>query len=210
MNVMRATLSLLAMALWGIHALAQKTYTYRDSIFTTRGDTIIGRISFLADDTVYYNYYLADSSIGSKTIARSEIKRNGLSPKRTEILQEEDKHINGVPGASLSEKYSLKGLKDAEKYYDDYSSAGTGTLMVSLLSPLVGLIPAISSSSTMPKDKNLNYPNTKLMENADYRSGYTRRAKKIKQSRVWTNWGIALGVNAIVVVLLSSASNGAQ
>ena len=192
-----------------VQAHAQKTYTYRDTIFTTIGEVLIGRIGFMAEDSIFYNYYLPDSTLKSTVIARSEVERTGLSPKRAEILGAEDKHINKLswpPG----QKYALKGSKDAEKYYDDYSSAGTGTLVVALISPALGLIPAIATSSTTPKDKNLSYPNARLMENPDYRNGYIKKAKRMKQGRVWTNWGIAFGVNLIAVILLSSSTAGAQ
>jgi len=152
---------------------------------------------------------LPDSTIKSTVIPRSEVVRTGLSPRRAEIIDAEEKHINKLswpPG----QKYALKGSKDAEKNYDDYSSAGTGTLVVALISPALGLIPAIASSSTTPKDKNLSYPNARLMENPDYRNGYIKKAKKMKQGRVWTNWGIALGINFIAVILLSSSSGGGQ
>jgi hypothetical protein len=172
------------------------------------GEILVGRIIFLGEDSVFYNYYLPDSStIKSGVVARADVQRTGLSAKRTEIIDDDIKHINGLSWP-LNEKYKLKGTKDAEKYYDDYTSAGTGTLVVALLSPLVGLVPAIATSSTIPKDKNLNFPNSKLMENPDYRNGYTHKAKKIKQGRVWTNWGIAFGVNFLLVILLTHPANG--
>ena len=102
-----------------------------------------------------------------------------------------------------TENYFLKGQKDAATYYNGYKGAGTGTLITSLLlSPLVGLIPALACSLTPPQIQNLNNPNEKLFSNADYQNGYTQKAKKIKSNKVWTNWGIALGVNAIILLTL--------
>lgn len=62
------------------------------------------------------------------------------------------------PTASLY----VQGQRQAERYYQKYTGAGTGTLITSLVSPLVGLIPAIACSSTTPKEANLGYPKAEL------------------------------------------------
>jgi len=109
------------------------------------------------------------------------------------------------PSASLTgaELY-FKGQIDAERYYSDYKVAGTGTLIASLLSPLVGLVPAIACSATKPKEANLNYQDLELAKKPDYLQGYSKKAKRIKQGKVWTNWGIGLGVNLFLVIALAS------
>jgi hypothetical protein len=102
-----------------------------------------------------------------------------------------------------TENYFLKGQKDAAIYYRGYKGAGTVTLLTGLiLSPLVGLIPALACSLTPPQTQNLNYPNEKLFSNADYQNGYTQKAKKIKSNKVWSNLGIAFGVNLIIILTL--------
>jgi hypothetical protein len=106
-----------------------------------------------------------------------------------------------VPNLSGAELYSL-GQTDAKKYYKGYKGAGTGTLITSLVSPLLGLIPAIACSSTRPKEINLDYPNPNFMQNSDYYKGYTDKAKKIKKKKVWTNWWIGFGVNVVAAVVL--------
>ncbi len=107
------------------------------------------------------------------------------------------------PNSLSAEELKIKGQKDATRHYDGYKGAGTGTLVTSLVSPLLGLIPAISCASTRPKPENLNYPDPQLMSNYSYKSGYESRAKKIKQGKVWTNWGIGLAVNLVFVLALS-------
>lgn len=88
-----------------------------------------------------------------------------------------------------------KGQQDAKVHYKGYKGAGTGTLVTTLLlSPLVGLVPAIATSSVKPQDQNLDYPNHELMKNADYSTGYKNQARKTKNRKVWTNWGIGFGV----------------
>ncbi|WP_266367019.1 hypothetical protein [Tellurirhabdus rosea] len=97
-----------------------------------------------------------------------------------------------------------RGTRDADQYYTGYKGAGTGTLIASLISPLAGLIPAIACSTTPPREMSLGYPNSTTYEHADYRMGYNRQAKKIKSRKVWTNWGIGLGTNLILALILAS------
>lgn len=98
----------------------------------------------------------------------------------------------------------LQGEKDANKYYKGYKSAQTSTLITGIvLSPLIGLVPAIATSSTDPLDSNLNYPNAELMKKTDYYSGYTNNAKKIKTRKVWTSWLVALGIDIVALIALS-------
>ncbi|GAB2773268.1 hypothetical protein GCM10027275_15280 [Rhabdobacter roseus] len=102
------------------------------------------------------------------------------------------------------ENLYVKGQIEAERNYTKYKGAGTGTLLTSLVSPLVGLIPAIACSATPPKLSNLGYPDEELFKQQEYYLGYTEKAKRIKKRKVWTNWGIGLGVNIVAVVLLNS------
>ena len=57
-----------------------------------------------------------------------------------------------------TENLFYKVQNDAVRYYKGYKGAGTGTLVVSLLSPIAGLVPAIICSASAPKEKNFNYP----------------------------------------------------
>ena len=96
-----------------------------------------------------------------------------------------------------------QGMVDATNYYHGYSGAATGTLVVSLLSPIAGLIPAIACSSTPPGEYSMRYPGNDLYKDGGYRMGYRQQAHRIKAGRVWRSWGIGLGVNLALVVLLA-------
>jgi hypothetical protein len=98
----------------------------------------------------------------------------------------------------------VKGQRDAERHYHKYVGAGTGTLFASLLSPLVGLIPAIACSATAPKETNLGYPKPELFAQEEYYNAYTKKAKKIKQRKVWANWAIGFGVNIVALAIITA------
>jgi hypothetical protein len=112
--------------------------------------------------------------------------------------------INSSSTNNSSNDLYLQGEKDANKYYKGYKSAQTGTLITGVvLSPLLGLVPAIATSNTDPLDSNLNYPNSELMKKTDYYNGYINNAKKIKTRKVWTSWFVALGIDVIALIAIS-------
>jgi len=97
----------------------------------------------------------------------------------------------------------LQGEEDARHYYHNGNAAARGTFFTTLLAGgLLGLIPAILTSSATPKDKNLGYPNADLMKNQDYYRGYTHKAKSRKSGKVWLSWGIGMviAISAFIVV----------
>lgn len=93
-----------------------------------------------------------------------------------------------------------QGQSDALKYYKEYKTASTGTLVTSIFSPILGLVPAIATSSTPPDVNNLNYPNVAFLSNPDYVNGYKTKARKIKQDKVWTNYAIGAGTWLVLIV----------
>jgi|GEM_PF-1877960 len=111
------------------------------------------------------------------------------------------------PSEKPVENNYVQGKIDAERHYKKYKGAGTGTLITSLVSPLVGLIPAIACSASAPKLANLGYPDENQFKNQEYHLGYTEKAKKIKKKKVWTNWGIGFGVNLVAVLLIASGAS---
>lgn len=101
-----------------------------------------------------------------------------------------------------SSDFFHQGKKDATIYYKSYKAASTGTLVTSLIFPLVGLIPAVACSVTPPSEDNLGYPSYEKMKNPDYSQGYRTKARSIKSTKVWTSWGIGFGVNVALLFLL--------
>lgn len=100
-----------------------------------------------------------------------------------------------------------KGRRDGEIYYTRHVGAGTGTLFASLLSPLVGLIPAAATASSQPKEFNLGYPDRELFKDSDYQAGYVQAAHQKKREKVWNNWWVGFGVNLAVFLLIVASGD---
>lgn len=135
-----------------------------------------------------------------KTTEAFDLDENAIASATTAVSS------SPAPAASTASSVQLynKGQSDALTYYDGYKAAGTGVLVTSLISPLLGLVPAVITSSTPPKSHNLDAPSSELLQQQDYTTGYTKKARKIKSGKVWKNWAIGFGANIIAVLLISS------
>ena len=184
--------------------LLSTTLCFSQDVLTKKsGDDILAKVLEVTSTEVKYKKF--DNQSGPIfTILKSELLmvryENG-----TKDLFNETKKIESI--VTLDRDLFREGQADASKYYKGYKGAGTTVMATSLLlSPLVGLIPAALCSTADPKEENLNYPSTDLMKKAEYAEGYNQKAKKIKQGKVWTNWGVAFGINLALVLALTSGN----
>jgi hypothetical protein len=179
--------------------------TGQDLIIRKNGDTLQARVTDVNHSDLRYKKW--DNPEGPYyTIYKSDVGRihyaNGTIDtfNKVRVRASSSDTVFAMDGDAY-----LAGMHDAERHYNGYKAAGTGTLVTSLVSPIVGLIPAIASSSTKPSIDLLNYPNEHFMKNPEYEKGYRKQAKQIKQGKVWKNWGIGFGVNLIVALLIVSS-----
>ncbi len=117
-----------------------------------------------------------------------------------------------VKDVLFQNEISKQAALDACRNYTNYKSAATGTFCTTFFTgPILGLIPAISTSSTPPKLSNLNIPDTKLKDVESYITSYRMQAKNMKSSRVWNNYAsgiiyaILISVTANLIIIMSSA-----
>ena len=175
----------------------------QDTIIQKSGDEFQGKVIEVGVTEIKYRKI--DSLDGPLySIMRTDVAMIRYENGTKDIFNAEKKSEVILKPTPTPKIYS-QGEIDANKYYSDYSSAGTLTLFVSLFSPIIGLVPAIACSSTPPKSQNLNYPNPELMKKMDYSIAYSMKAKKIKNKKVWANWSIAFGVNVVVVLFILEA-----
>ena len=175
----------------------------QDIITTKTGEDILAKISEIGLTEIKYKKY--DNLDGPMyTMLKSEILMIRYENGTNDVFKEEPASNASKFLNSSNLNLYAQGQQDAETFYHGYKGAGTGTLMVSLLSPLVGLIPAIACANTRPKDRNLMYPDADLMKNTNYYNGYMQKSRKVKSKKVWKNWFIALGVNFVLVIALQS------
>ncbi|NQW77703.1 MAG: hypothetical protein HQ449_00150 [Chitinophagaceae bacterium] len=184
--------------------LLSTTLCFSQDVLTKKsGDDILAKVLEVTSTEVKYKKF--DNQSGPIfTILKSELLMVRYENGTKDLFNETKKIENIVP---MGRDLFREGQADASKYYKGYKGAGTTVMATSLLlSPLVGLIPAALCSTADPKEENLNYPSTDLMKKAEYAEGYNQKAKKIKQGKVWTNWGVAFGINLALVLALTSGN----
>ncbi|NDE11369.1 MAG: hypothetical protein EBZ95_12510 [Chitinophagia bacterium] len=123
---------------------------------------------------------------------------NGTKDDFSSIKKNEENNFSAIDT-------SFQGKNDAIRYYNGYKTAGTIAL-ISNLFPFVPIIPSlvfsIATTSKMPSDENLNYPNTSMMKIEKYANSYRAEAMKIKKRKIWINF--AAGAGFIGLALLGS------
>lgn len=175
----------------------------QDIITFTSGENLEVKVTIVTNDSISYVPF-TNLNGPEINILKSNVITVLYEDGRREVFNNSIKSEEQIPLDSLKPSLATQGVRDATIYYKQHAAAATATLLTSLLSPLLGLIPAISCSAVEPDDNHLGYPDQELMNLYDYNRAYTRKAKKIKQGKVWKSWGVGFGVNLAAVFLIYS------
>jgi len=148
----------------------------------------------------------------TKRISRSEIADIRYADGHTDtFFNISGKTLRTHARLFRADSMYLFGRKDAAIFYSNYEGAAAGTLLATFPgSPLAGLITACAASGTPPKDKNLQFPNGLLAGHPDYYEGYRKKAWSMKRARVWTNFGIGVGLTGVALLILESLKTSAH
>ena len=101
-----------------------------------------------------------------------------------------------------------KGISDADSNYIVSKKAKIKTLILSAVSPPLGLIPAIKNTRRELSNEELNFPNKEHSQNLDYYLGYTDKATKIKKKKIWNNYIIGTGAYMMIYTILALLGAG--
>lgn len=98
----------------------------------------------------------------------------------------------------------LNGRRDAQIHYKMWRASATGTLFLSIVSPVFGLACALPASLTPPRIENLGLPDVDMLHEDIYFQAYQREAWRKKNVRNWINFGIGLGIHAGILFSIFS------
>jgi hypothetical protein len=96
------------------------------------------------------------------------------------------------------------GERDAELYYTG-NGAMWGTFGATIIFTPVGLVTGIAAGAALPHIEK-TAPEYELLNEAAYREGYTKKARKKKWGKVVAGFGLGLLTN-ILVYSIASGSN---
>jgi len=128
---------------------------------------------------------------------------NGTKDDFSSIKKNEESNFSAIDT-------SFQGKNDAIRYYNGYKTAGTIALISNLFFvPIIpSLVFSIATTSKMPSDENLNYPNTSMMKIEKYANSYRAEAMKIKKRKIWINFAVGSGIIIAPYILVLLIKNG--
>lgn len=171
-----------------------------ENVKYTKFGTDSGRVYIIAQADIFMIKY----EDGTTDLFNDSVTDDIIIPGDDYVQTEEP--LKKAASFSSGSSYE-NGKADAKIYYKGHKTAGTVTLISTILFVPIGLIPAISTTSTEPSDKNLMYPNGDLMRNdLDYARGYKAGAKKVKSKKVWNNFLIGFGTAILIGIVFSGGS----
>jgi hypothetical protein len=170
----------------------------QDTIRLKSGDVIPAVVLEITDEEIRFKRFDAPKG-PTLTFYTMDVESIRYENGMESILNE----VNVQHTEANAANNAARGREDARKYYRGKKSghAAIGTTTI-LLSPVIGIVPAVICASTKPKDKNLMYPNKELMKSEAYKQAYVKQAKKIKQRVIWTTYGVSTAAFFILVLLL--------
>ncbi len=209
---MRTTFTFFILFVVSLYAAGQ------DILVKRNGDEINAKVLRITSGEITYRLTAdpldsAAATVAEQSIARGEVFMIKYGNGTKEVFDDENPDDEKLM-ATLPVSYEpplrrnnmemyQRGKIDAMSYYRGYKGAATGTMIVSLLSPLAGLAPAIACSAAPPQERSLQYPSYDHFKDANYQHAYRQQARRMKVGRVWRSWGIGLGVNLALAVILA-------
>lgn len=172
----------------------------QDYIFLLKGDTINANVILLSKTDLHF---IKSNSLDTTLLEKSQIEKI-VYKNGTIVNLNKRQNYKFMPGQLGYDSLFNLGYDDAKNHYERYKAASTGTFITTVLSPVLGLIPAVTCASTKPQNNNLDIPNMELAKNQSYYLGYTESASKIKKKKVWG--GYAGGCLAYVLLIAVFAS----
>ena len=176
------------------------TFSFSQDVITKKsGEDIQAKILEVAQNEIKYKKF--DNQNGpSFSIAKSDILIVRYQNGTKDVFSDATKSTETTTVSSIDMR--AKALQDAMTNYKGKKSGAGWTAATSIvLSPILGLIPAIACSSSEPNEDNLNYMDSELMKDNTYNQAYREQAHKTKKKKIWTNYGIGSGVWLLLIIL---------
>lgn len=167
----------------------------QDVITKSNGDEIKAKVLEVSQTEIKYKKF--DNLNGPTfAISKNEVFMVKYENGSKDVFntERESKSSNGDINMEAFEK----GKRDARLNYKGKNSGAIWTgAAAAFTAPILGVIPAIATSSSEPKIENLGSIDPKLFKDPNYKAGYLEEAHKRKKRRVWSGFG----VGSVVFVL---------
>lgn len=176
----------------------------QDTLFKTNGQIILSKIIDILDKDIKYIDKTNDYDSLEYLISKDLVEKIYISDNENYVYITKEKPLFQKP-VKTDREWLLQGNKDAALFYHGYGAAACITGGAATISPLYGLVAALSTITVEPRIKNLGIPDPEFAKNPYYVMGYSQQARKIKNRRIWTSFGIGTGTFIGSMILLNAS-----
>lgn len=176
----------------------------QDTLFRTNGTVLLVKISDILNKEIKYVDKTDSLNPVSYFISKDLVEKIYISDSNKYIFIDKNIPLIKKP-VKTDREWMLQGTKDAGLFYHGYGTAACITGGAAAYLPLFGLVAALSTATVAPRIKNLGIPDPEYAKNPYYVMGYTQQARKIKNRRIWTSFGIGTGTFIGLLVLLNAS-----
>lgn len=185
--------------LFALFAISLSVYS-QDIITKKSGEDIEAKVLEVNVDNIKFKKFNnLDGPIF--TVLKSEVLLIRYSNGTKDIFNIiEEKKANKI---SNSDDMRFQGMRDSRLNYRGNNAGMVWTVGTTLiLSPVIGVIPAVVHSSIEPSSYRLNYPDAELKKDSEYNNAYLEQARRTKKEKVWTAFGVSSVVWFFVIFII--------
>lgn len=183
--------------------LANLTVKSQDVIFLRTGEEIQAKILEIGIATIKYKKFENKEDLPIYIISKSDIFMIKYEGGTKELFEEEKPISNESIELNVKSASELctDGRHDAIMNYNTGRPFRAGLIPTLIFAP-AGLLVSIIVADYKPNMRNLNAPDMSLIKNHDYKRCYVDEVKRMKRRKVWGGFGIGVGINLAVWILL--------
>lgn len=173
--------------------------------------------SFRFDPLRHSNYFIKDGQVqiniygetkatsGKFKIPTSIMYRYVYTDTSSVIGQMEPLMMSRQSDFDYVSQICIKAKLDTRANYKMWKASTFGTLFLTIASPVASLGLAVPASLTPPRIENLGLSDVDMLQEGIYFHTYRQEAQRLKNKRIWTAYGIGLGIHVGIIFGLISA-----
>ena len=181
----------------------------QDTIVKKTGEKIIAKVVGVNKVEIQYRklenpdgpIYAIERIFVLEILYANGLKENFLVDEPNQVYYTENQNTSPITLHSPC----TTGQNEAANRYKARGVFGS-TLTTTLLFSPAGLITAIAVSSTPPKEDSFSVSDTRFLQNQDFTNCYQHAAKKIKSRKAWSAFGMGMGINLLLGLLIVSST----
>ncbi len=171
----------------------------QDIITLKNGEELKSKVLNIGQKDITYKKF-ENQEGPSYTIQKSEVFFVKYQNGTKEMFNQISKFSGNSSNLGKDEEQEI--ADDVEKNYPAKKTGAGWTLATAIvLSPVVGLAPALLCNNAKPKVENLGIEDNSKLDDRNYVKAYQEEALKVKKKKVWKHYAIGSGAWLLLFLL---------